>query len=438
MIKSDYPLIEFNPKLPKLTQKQRQVLKLLIEAGKLIAPIYLEQEKQLEKDGNFYPKGVTKQEIEKAAKKDPSILSPFTVIEKDGKEIKAIPYHIKYASFLKPISDKLIAASKTTDNKEFGKFLDLKAKALLDGDYEVPVAYWFKMKPYIIDITIGPFEHNDDRVFFDKAPYQCWVGVINAEKTKKLNYYKDIVLNSRRQALLPDERFENYKEVRAKIIDTILFSGHMAKTMFVGMNMPVNLDWVNKYGSEVTLFSQVNNLRMKEQILPKFNKIFSRAFREGFSEEDLRVGSLSYVSLHELAHNELYYRNASQKLQDLFSPINELSATVLGLRMAGSLLLKDVINSKQLESMIIAFICRNFYLMQRSKLDKSWANYALGGVIFINFLIKSGAIRQLRGLAIPNFTKIFVSIQDLSYALEFLLSSGTRKNAEAFIKKYSM
>lgn len=435
---NDQALIEFNPKLSKLSANEKVVLKLLVEAGRLIAPIYLEQENQLEKNGNFYPKGVSKEEINKLAKKDPDILSPYTVVEKVGKEIKAIPYHIQYASLLKPIADKLNKASELTENKNFAKFLKLKAKALLDGSYEDPVAFWFKMKPYILDITIGPFEHNDDRVFFNKAPYQCWVGVIDAEKTKKLNYYKKIVLSSRRQALLPDERFENYKEVRAKIVDTILLSGHMARTRFVGINMPVNIDWVEKYGSEVTLFSQVNNLRMKEQILPTFNKIFSRVFREGFSEEDLRIGSISYVALHELAHNELYYKNASQKLQDLFSPINELSATVLGLRMAGSLLLKDVISNKELESMIIAFICRNFYLAQKSKQDKSWVNYALGGVIFINFLMKSGAIKQLKGLAIPNFMKIFVSIQDLSYALEFLLSQGTRKNAEAFIKKYGL
>ena len=92
--------------------------------------------------------------------------------------------------------------------------------------------------------------------------------MINLGKTKKLNYYKDIVLSVRRKAIFPDERFENYKEVRAKIDDAVLLSGHIARTKFVGINMPMNFDWVEKYGSEVTLFNQINNLRMKEQILP--------------------------------------------------------------------------------------------------------------------------------------------------------------------------
>jgi|SRR3989344_2429353 len=427
--KSNYPLIEFNPKLPKLTQNQKKVLKLLVEAGKLIAPVYLKQENQLKN-------GVSSRDLEKAAKDNPEIMSPFIMVEKVNGQFKAIPYHIKYADFLKPISEKLDEASKITENKEFARFLKLKAKALLDGSYEDPVAFWFKMKPDILDITIGPFEHHDDRLFFNKASYQCWIGVVNAETTKLLNYYKDIVLSVRRKALLPDERFENYKEVRAKIDDAVLFSGHMARTKFVGVNMPMNLNWVEKYGSEVTLFNQVNNLRLKEQILPTFSKIFSSEFREGFSSKDLRIGNISYIALHEFAHNDLYYKNAAKNLQDLLSPIYELAATVLGFRMAGSLLLKDIITSKQLESMIIAFTCRSFYLVEKSKQDKYWANYAIGGAIFINFMMQTGAIKQLKGLVIPNFMKIFVSIQDLSYALEFLLSSGTRKNAESFIKKY--
>lgn len=430
------PILEFNPKLPELSKNGKAVLKLLVEAGRLIVPVYLQQESQLEKDDNFYSKDICKEEIEEAAKKDPAIFSPYTVVEKIGGEIKATPYHIKYANFLKPIAEKLNKASKLTENKNFARFLKLKAKALLDGSYEDPVAFWFKMKPYILDVTIGPFVHHDDRLFFAKAPYQCWIGVVDWEQTKILNRYKNIVLSARRKALLPDERFENYKEVRAKIEDVILLSGHIARTKFVGLNMPMNFDWVNKYGSEVTLFNQVNDLRMKEQILPTFNKIFVQAFKKGFSEEDLRVGSLSYVALHEFAHNDLYYKNAAKNLQDLFPPIYELAATVLGFRMAGSLLLKDVITSKKLESMIVAFICRNFFLYEQSKQNKSWANYALGGVIFNNFLLQNGSLKQSKGLAIPNFMKIFVTIQDLSYALEFLLSSGTRKNAEDFISKY--
>lgn len=423
------PLLEFNPKLPRLSKSESKVLKLLVEAGKLIVPIYLEQEKQAQVK-------IDAKEIEEAAKKDPAILSPYTAIEKvDGKFV-AIPYHVQYAEFVKPIAAKLEKAASITDNIEFGKALKLQAKALLDGTYEQATIAWLKIKPYVLDISIGPVEHFDDEVFFAKAAYQAWVGVVNEEGTKRLDFYKKIILSARRKALIPGKRLDNYEKVKAKIIDVIVFSGLMARTKFVGINLPMNLNIVEKYGSEVTIFNQVNDLRLKEQIIPTFNKIFSPAFRKGFSSADLRRGSRSYVALHELAHNYLYYKNSPKNLQDLLPCIYELTATLLGMRIAGSLLLQDIITSKQLESMIVAFICRSFDLIEKNRNNKSMINYALGGAIFINFMLESGALKQKEGMAMPNFMKIFVSLQELSYILERLLSSGTRKDAEAFIREY--
>lgn len=425
---SNLPLIEFNPKLPKLSKNERQVLDLLVEAGKLIAPLYLEQENQAGK--------VSRTEMEKAAKKDPAVRSPYTVVEKVAGKIVVTPYHVKYAKFLKPIADKLEEAAKITENKEFGRFLRLQAKALMDGTYDEATIAWLKTKRYILDISIGPINHFDDQLFSAKAAYQCWVGVINSEETKEFEYYKEITLSTRRKILIPGARIDNQNQIRVKMDHVILFSGLMARTQFVGVNLPMNLKIVEAYGSESTFFKEVNDLRLIEQIIPTFNKVFSREFSRGFSSEDLRRGSINYVVLHEIAHNYLYYKNAFKNLQDLLPCIYELSATVLGIRLAGSLLLKDIISTKQLESMIITFICRSFYLIKKSKVDKYIINYARGGAIFINFMLESGALKQLRGLAIPNFMKIFVSLHDLSYMLENLLSSGSRKDAEAFIKKY--
>lgn len=424
---SSEPLIEFNPSLSKLSKNEKEVLKVLVEAGKLIAPIYLEQEKEQKID---------RETIEKAGKENPAILSPFTVVERINGKLIVTPYHIKYAELLKPVAEKLKKAAAVTDNIEFGRALTLQAKALLTGSYDEATIAWLKIKPYVLDVSIGPVEHFDHEVFFAKAAYQAWVGVVNEEGTKRLDFYKKITLSARREALISGERLDNDEKVKAKILDVIIFSGLMARTKFVGVNLPMNLNIVEKYGSEVTIFNQVNDLRLKEQIMPTFNKIFSPAFRKGFSSEDLRRGSRSYVALHELAHNYLYYKNSPKNLQDLLPCVYELTATLLGMRIAGSFLLQDIITSKQLESMIVAFICRSFDLIEKNKNNKSMINYALGGTIFINFMLESGALKQKHGMTMPNFMKIFVSLQELSYIMERLLSSGTRKDAETFIRKY--
>lgn len=426
---SNLPIIQFNPKLPRLSASEKATLKLLVEAGKLIAPLYLEQEKQAKK-------GPTSEEVERAGKKDPNILSPYTVVEKINGKFVATPYHEKYAELLAPVAEKLNQAASTTDNKEFEKALRTQAKALLEGIYEEAAATWLKTKPYILDISIGPVEHLDDQLFFGKASYQAWVGTLEVEGTERFNNYKSVTLSARRKALISKERVDNHDKIKAKVIDVALFSGVMARTKFVGVNLPMDVGFVEKYGSEITLFNQANDLRMKEQIIPTFNKIFSKAFREGFAYEDLRRGYLRTVALHELAHSYLYYRHAAENLKELFLAIEELAATVLGLRMAGYLLLKDGITNKQLESMIVTYLCRSFYLKDKGREDKFMLNYGLGGTIFVNYLLECGAIRQNQGLIFPNFMKVFVALHDLENILEDLLSSGVRKDAQILIEKY--
>lgn len=430
------PLIEFDPKLPKLSKNEKAVLKVLVEAGKLIIPPYLKQENSKFPGANFYPHDATKKEIEAAAKKNKDILSPYTVIERVKGKLVAIPYHVKYAPLLLPIADKLKEASRITENKEFAKALSLQAKALLEGTYEEAIKEWLKMKLYILDISIGPVDNFDDQLFFAKASYQAWVGVLDMEGTERLNNYKSIVLSPRRESLIPNERVENYDRVKAKVDEVVIFSGLIARTKFVGVNLPMDVNLVEKYGSEITLFNQPNDLRMKEQIVPTFNKIFPREFKEGFSSEDLRRGYLRSVAMHELAHSYLHYRNAVKNLQDLFPVIDELAATILGLRMSGLLLLKDRINNKQLESMIVTFLCRSFSHVRKGALNKSLIYYALGGTIFINFMLKNGALKEIRGMIMPNFMKIFVALHELSDMLEFLLSKGNHKDAEVFTRKY--
>ncbi|MDP3733192.1 MAG: hypothetical protein Q8Q91_01495, partial [Candidatus Daviesbacteria bacterium] len=210
---SDLPLLEFNPKLPKLSKSERKVLDLLVEAGKLIVPIYEEQLKQTSFD---------KKEVEKAAKKNPQILSPFTLIEKINNKLVATSYHVKYAKLLKPVAEKLEQAAEISENKDFGKYLRLRAKALIIGSYELLVASRLEMKPYILDISIGPLHHYDDRLPFSKASYHAWVGVVEKEGTNRLYNYKSVTLSAIRKASLPRERIDlDSSRIKAKVLDVV-------------------------------------------------------------------------------------------------------------------------------------------------------------------------------------------------------------------------
>ncbi len=436
MQKHNQPIVTFNPTLAMLSANEQEVLTLLYEAVKLVVPIYELQENHDFPGANFYPKGIKKEEIERAAKKNPEILSPYTVVEKLGNKLVATPYHVKYAKLLKPITDKLNEASEITTNLEFAKCLKIQSEALLTGKYDKAILAWMKMTPYIIDINIGPVERYDDRLFFTKASYQGWLGVMDRTSTDRVNEYKDVILSARREAMMPSEKVDYYDKVQIRVDDTIIFTGLIARTLFIGVNLPNDVELMQKYGSEITIFKQTNDYRFQKYVWPTFNKFFSSEFKKSFNENNLKNGHLYSIILHELAHTYLRYRHSEKNLQDLFPIVDELSANVMGIKVCGSLMLKDMLNQKQLESIMLAFTSRNFNLVLHEKDEKSKYHYVVGSAIYLNYLFENGALKELNGVYWPNFTKMFFSISELATVLERMLSQGTRKDAEEFIKKY--
>ena len=430
------PIAEFNTKLPKLNLNETKVLKLLVEAAKLIVPIYELQENSKILGANFYPKGVSKASIEKEAEKNPEILSPYTVVEKQGSKLIAIPYHVKYAELLQPVVNRLLEAAKLTENKEFGKRLEIQAKALLDGTYDETVISWMSMKQYILDINIGPVERYDDKLFFAKTSYQAWVGVMDGVNSTRVNTYKEIILSSRRKVLMASEKVDYYDKVQTRVDNVVIFAGLIARAQFIGVNLPNNVTLMEKYGSEITIFKEISDFRFKTYVWPSFEKIFSKEFKKLFTTNGVSEGHLYAVVLHELAHTFLRYRNSEKNLQDLFPIIDELSASVMGIKVCGSLLLKDILTQKQLESIMVAFTARCFSMALWEKDDPAKYHYTMGATIFLNYLFETGAIKEAGGISWPNFTKMFVSLDELASVLERLLSQGNRADAEAFIRRY--
>src|SRR5436853_502849 len=125
------PIVTFPPKIEGLTTSEKKVLKNLILAAKVVASIYQKQENHNNSGANFYPRDATKSEIIEAAKKDPSILSPYTMVEraKNGKLV-SIPYHIQFKSELMKAVSLIREAAKLSENKEFAMRLEVQANAL--------------------------------------------------------------------------------------------------------------------------------------------------------------------------------------------------------------------------------------------------------------------------------------------------------------------
>ena len=71
----------------------------------------------------FYPKGLTREKIEQYVKDHPEkkaeIYSPYTVVRWHGDELRGVPYHVAYRSFLEPAAQDLREAAKLKHRSSF-------------------------------------------------------------------------------------------------------------------------------------------------------------------------------------------------------------------------------------------------------------------------------------------------------------------------------
>lgn len=260
---------------------------------------------------------------------------------------------------------------------------------------------------------------------------------MDTKQTADAIKFKDYIVSSRRKVLVPSEKADFLNKIQIRVDDTLIFSGLIARFMFTSTNLPNDVSVMEKHGSEITIFKPAFDIKFKKERHPIFHSVFEDKFQLGYPVSDLKLGSLRNTYLHEISHPLLRYRDAERRLKEYFPIIDEISASVFGVKACGSLLLKEVISQKELESILVMFIALAYswwfsYLKQPNVI-----HYAQGFAIALNFLLENGAIRESKGISWPNFTKMYVSFDELSHILERLLAIGTYEDAKKFVDKYA-
>lgn len=431
MNKNNLYIREYKIDTSGLTLKEQKVFEKLVEAARLIGPLYSKQLTFL------YPKGITKEELESAALKEPQILDPYTVVERkqNGTQLRAIPYHVKFREDLLAIAKILKEAAEISENKDFARRLIMQANALVDGSYAAADIYWLSMKPYKLDIVIGPIDRYDDPFFFKKCSYEAWAGVMNEGLTKEALRFKNLFSLTRKIGPT-QERIDVWDKIQLRVDKTAIFSGFVARHIFTCSNLPNDIFLIEKYGSEIMFFEQTINQKFEERHFPIFQLLFHPTFRKSFSQEELRQAAFRMMIIHEMGHPILRYKYAEDRLKDLFPVFDEITPSIVGLKTLGLLLLKDVITQKELEAILVMFLCWALDWEEEVSADPSIEPFVRGNAIALNFFFSSGALRETGGISWPNFTKMFVVLDELAELTEKILASGSYNDAKRIVNTY--
>lgn len=414
-----------------LSNEDKTLLRLLKEVVKDASLLY-----KLQLREGFYPKGITKQELEHAAKLNPEILSPFTYVERKNGELQAVSYYVRYSKYLKPIAKKIEKAAKFSENKLFKRYLLARAKSLLDGSYTKADIAWLNVKNSKLDFNIGPFERYLDKKLFIKRIFQAHVGMVNREYTRIAERYKEALYTS---AKITDSKYHSTdipkKGVHVFVEQCVVVAGYATDVLFSAECFPCDLDIALKHGSKILIYQSQLELKFDRLYYPIFKRIFERRFASKYPKELLLEASRWCALLYELGKQLHKFEGARGRLQELYGSIDEANGFASGIQHCKHLVVKGLISEDLLEAIIIIHILWLFADWLLYLNNKHKESHVIGNSILLNSYLANGALKESEGISWPNFSRIFFTIESLADSFAFLLQKGTYKETEQFIKK---
>ena len=376
-----YEEVTLTTDLSILSENQKKMLPLLIEASDIMNEIYWTQafgEKQslkstiendtvwkfveinygpwdrlngnksfLEEYGpkpegaNFYPQDMTKEEFENWDNDYKN--SQYTLIRRkpDG-SLTTIWYHEAYRDQIDRAADLLMKASRLAEDKGFKTYLELRAGALKTDNYFESDMAWMAMKNNLIDFVVGPIENYEDQLFGYKTAHEAFILIKDTAWSSRLLRYAEL-LPVLQEGLPVPELYKQEKpgtDSDLGAYDAVYYAGDCnAGSKTIAINLP------NDERVQAAMGSR--RLQLKNSMRAKFDKILV-PISNVLIEEDQRPlvqfdAFFENTMFHEVAHGlgikkvlngDVTVREA---LKERYSALEEGKADILGLYMVTSL-----------------------------------------------------------------------------------------------------
>ncbi|WP_438864122.1 dipeptidyl-peptidase 3 family protein [Neptunicella sp.] len=373
----------------------------------------------------FYPQDMTKAEFEQADIADKHGLYSVIKRNKNG-DLVSIPYSHLYEAELSKAADLLRQAAKLADNDSFANYLNLRADALQDDQYQASDFAWMDMKTNPIELVIGPIETYEDQLYGYRAAYEAYVLLKDqawSEKLAKFAAYlpelqKGLPVEPQYKAEMPGT------DADLNAYDVIYYGGHSnsgGKT--IAINLPND--------EQVQLQKGTRRLQLKNAMRAKFDTILQPIAEILITPEQRQHitfdAFFANTMFHEVAHG-LGIKNTldgsgtvRQALKEYASALEEGKADILGLYMVTQLLQKGAITTGVLEDYYVTFMTSIFRSVRFGASDA----HGVANMIRFNFFNQYGAFsRDENGLYRIHMDKMGEAVDALSRLILTLQGNG--------------
>ncbi|MCX6305718.1 MAG: Zn-dependent hydrolase [Bacteroidetes bacterium] len=396
----EFVSVKLTTDLTKLSEKEKQMIPLLIDAAKIMDDLYWMQvigEKRkfldsipdsltrafavinygpwerlngnksfisgyMEKPAgaNLYPGDMTKEEFAKWDNKDKT--SQYSIIGRnEDHSLKNIWYHEAFRDKLDKASELLKKAAILAEDPGLGKYLELRATALVTDDYFASDMAWMDMKNNTIDFVVGPIENYEDELFGYKTAFESALLVKDKDWSLKLAKFAKFLPEL--QAQLPvDDKYKKEKpgtDSDLNAYDIIYVSGHSnAGSKTIAINLPND--------EKVQMAKGSRRLQLKNAMRAKFDNILvpiANVLIDSTQKQNIKFDAFfSNVMFHEVAHGLGIKKTITGKgtvreaLKEKYSSFEEAKADILGLFMTTQLIAKGEVKDISADDCFATFM----------------------------------------------------------------------------------
>jgi hypothetical protein len=397
------------------------------------------------REGNFYPPGATKAEIEHWI----ATLPPdeharatgfFTTIRHQvpgaAQPFVIVPYTLEYQGELAQAAALLKDAAALTTQPTLKAFLTARADAFLSNDYYASDVAWMELDA-TIEPTIGPYEVYEDEWFNYKAAFESFITLRDdAESTRLAGFGAE--LQEIEDHLPIDPALRNPKLgtlAPIRVVNVVFTAGDANRgVQTAAYNLPNDERVIREKGSKRVMLKNMQQAKFDRVLVPISKVALAPADQPRVSFDAFFTHILMHELMHGLGPHNITVdgkpTTVRQSLKDTYSTIEEAKADISGLWALQHLVDRGKLPASMAETMYTTFLASAFRSIRFGVTEA----HGRGIAIQLNYLLDHGAFTAAPdGTFSVNPAKIRAAVEGLTREIMVLQARGDYAAAKAMV-----
>ncbi len=390
------------------------------------------------KGAAFYPEDMTAEEFE--ALEDPNKTSLYTIIKRDENgKLNVVWYHDAFKDEFTKAAELLEKAAELAEDPAFKTYLQLRAKALLTSDYYESDMAWMDVKNAKFDFVVGPIENYEDALYGYKAACESFVLIKDAEWSQKLAKFTAMLPDLQKELPVPAE----YKtempgtESDMNVYEAVYYQGDCnAGSKTIAINLPND--------ERIHVSKGTRKLQLKNSMKAKFDKILLPISSVVINPEQQKYvkfeAFFENVTFHEVAHGMgvkttlKTKQNLRQALKEMYSPIEEAKADIMGLYLVDELHKKGELSEGEVNENYLTFFAGIF----RSVRFGAASAHGRANMLCLNYFAENNVfVRDENGIYTVDVAKMQEVVRNLMAKILILQGNGDYEAAKKWVAEKS-